>query len=99
MGWGRQWAACCGKVQVPVKGIQEPVDCTVLTFQAHHTLLLGSGHVGLRNLGNTVRAVLASFLTGMWTGAGDRHGEGNLEKHSTEVLLRLLGSLLLPSAS
>ena len=39
----------------------ETADST-LTFQAHHTLLLGSGHVGLRNLGNTVRASILSFL-------------------------------------
>lgn len=28
--------------------------CRSLSPQTHHTLLLGSGHVGLRNLGNTV---------------------------------------------
>jgi hypothetical protein len=43
-------------------GMWEPADCT-LTFQAHHTLLLGSGHVGLRNLGNTVRAIFLFFLS------------------------------------
>lgn len=41
---------------------------STLAFQAHHTLLLGSGHVGLRNLGNTVRTILSS-LTGLRNGA------------------------------
>lgn len=77
MGWGRQWlAACCGKVQVPVKGIQEPVDCTVLTFQAHHTLLLGSGHVGLLEIWEH-GVSFASFLTGNvdWCWGQVRGGE------------------------
>lgn len=30
--------------------------CSFVSPQTHHTLLLGSGHVGLRNLGNTVGA-------------------------------------------
>lgn len=54
------------------RAVWEPADCP-LPSQAHHTLLLGSGHVGLRNLGNTVRARLLSFLCGTGTvlGAGD----------------------------
>lgn len=60
----------------------EPAD-SPLTFQAHHTLLLGSGHVGLRNLGNTVRAILLS-VSEMVGGSG---GVGaDLGKERAEAL-------------